>query len=153
MIIFLTGGTGFIGKKFIHEALKKNHIIYAVTRKKYKKNQQNLYWLKGSIDRLAWSKYLKKADVIVHMAATGVNSDVSLTEARNTNVIKPFKLLLNAFNSNCYNWLIIGSASEYGIQAKQRKKLSNKTIELPESIYEKTKYSFSTLCLSLSKQY
>ena len=37
MKIFLTGGTGFIGKKFIQEALKNNHVIYAVTRRKLKK--------------------------------------------------------------------------------------------------------------------
>ena len=37
MKIFLTGGTGFIGKKFIKEATKLKHIIYAVTRKKKKK--------------------------------------------------------------------------------------------------------------------
>lgn len=153
MKIFLTGGTGFIGKKFIQEALKKNHVIYAVTRRKFKKKQRNLYWLKGSIDKQAWSKYLKKSDVLVHMAAAGVNSKVSLKEAKNINVIKPFKLLINALNSNCNKWLIIGSASEYGIQARQNKKLSNKTIELPETIYEKTKYSFSYLCLYLSKQH
>ena len=32
--LFVTGGTGFIGRAFIKEAIKKNYFVYAVTRKK-----------------------------------------------------------------------------------------------------------------------
>ena len=46
MKIFLTGGSGFIGKKFIKEAISAGHTIYAVTRKKRKK-KKNLVWLQG----------------------------------------------------------------------------------------------------------
>ena len=68
MKIFLTGGSGFIGKVFIKEALKRKHFIYAITRKIMKKKKtKNLTWLKGEIDK-DWSKYLKKSDVLVHMA-------------------------------------------------------------------------------------
>ena len=34
MKIFLTGGSGFIGKAFLKVAVKHGHIIYAVSRKK-----------------------------------------------------------------------------------------------------------------------
>ena len=61
MIIFLTGGSGFIGRKFINEALEVGHFIYAVSRKN-KKNKKNLVWLKGDLDK-DWNKYLKKSDV------------------------------------------------------------------------------------------
>ena len=39
MKIFLTGGSGFIGKVFIKEALKRKHFIYAITRKIMKKKR------------------------------------------------------------------------------------------------------------------
>ena len=42
MKIFLTGGTGFIGRKFIQQALKKKHTIYALTRKNMKKKMEIL---------------------------------------------------------------------------------------------------------------
>lgn len=35
--LFVTSGTGFVGKAFIDEAIKKNYFIYALTRKKNKK--------------------------------------------------------------------------------------------------------------------
>ena len=32
--LFVTGGTGFVGRAFIKEAIKKNYFVYAITRKK-----------------------------------------------------------------------------------------------------------------------
>jgi len=151
MKIFLTGGSGFIGKGFIKESLKNGHIIYAISRKKMQ-SKKNLIWLKGDLDK-DWSIYLKKTHVLVHMAAVGVNRDVTIKEAVNVNVIKPYKLLINAINSKCCNWLIIGSASEYGKQAELKKPLSIKTKELPETNYEKTKYLFTKLSISLSSKF
>ena len=151
MKIFLTGGSGFIGKGFIKESLKNGHIIYAISRKKMQ-SKKNLIWLKGDLDK-DWSIYLKKTHVLVHMAAVGVNRDVTIKEAVNVNVIKPYKLLINAINSKCCNWLIIGSASEYGKQAELKKPLSIKTKELPETNYEKSKYLFTKLSISLSSEF
>ena len=151
MKIFLTGGSGFVGRKFIKEALKVGHVIYAITRKNKKKNK-NLIWLKGDLDK-DWSRYLKKSKVLVHMAAAGVNKHIDLEEAINVNILKPHKLLMNAINSKCFNWIIIGSASEYGEQAKLKKPLSNKTKEFPETNYEVTKNLFTKLSISLSKKY
>jgi nucleoside-diphosphate-sugar epimerase len=151
MIIFLTGGTGFIGKKFIREALSSGHKIYAVSRKTMQ-SKKNLIWLKGNIDK-DWSTYLKKSHVLIHMAAVGVNKDTSLKDSVTANVIKPYKLLINAINSNCINWLIIGSASEYGKQAAKVKPLGIRTKELPETNYEKSKYFFTKLSTSLSVKF
>ena len=151
MIIFLTGGNGFIGKRFIKEALNAGHKIYAISRKKTQ-SKKNLTWLKGDLDK-DWSVYLKKSHVLIHMAAAGVNKDITLKEAVIVNVVKPYKLLINAINSNCVNWLIIGSASEYGKQAEQKKPLGTKTKELPETNYEKSKYLFTKLSISLSSEF
>jgi nucleoside-diphosphate-sugar epimerase len=151
MIIFLTGGNGFIGKKFIKEALSSGHQIYAVSRKKMQ-NKKNLTWLKGNLDN-DWTTYLKRSHVLIHMAAVGVNKDITLEEAITANVIKPYKLLINAINSDCADWLIIGSASEYGKQAAKKKPLGIKTKELPETNYEKSKYLFTKLSTSLSVKF
>ena len=40
MKIFLTGGTGYIGTNFIKYALKKNHKIYATSRRKKIKREK-----------------------------------------------------------------------------------------------------------------
>ena len=73
MKIFLTGGTGFIGKEFIAQASNKGFFIFAVSRKNVKKKIKNVKWLKGEIDK-DWDKYLSKVDVVVHLASLGVIS-------------------------------------------------------------------------------
>tara|TARA_Y100000741_G_C18210339_1_gene541477 strand:- start:170 stop:1003 length:834 start_codon:yes stop_codon:yes gene_type:complete len=152
MVIFLTGGSGFIGKKFINKALEAGHFIYCVSRKN-KKNKKNLVWLKGDISK-SWNKYLKRSDVLIHMSAAGVyKKNISYKEAINVNLLKPRKLLINAINSKCFNWVIIGSASEYGRNTFLKKNLSISTKALPETNYEKSKFYFTQLCLDLSKKY
>ena len=141
MIIFLTGGSGFVGKRFITETLRLGHFIYATTRKN-KKNKKNLIWLKGGFDN-NWNRYLKKSDVLVHMAAAGVNKkNVSFNEAIRVNLLMPSKLLMNAINSNCLKWIIIGTASEYGKSSISKKALSVNTQALPETNYELSKFYF-----------
>ncbi len=66
--IFLTGGSGFIGRRFIKSALSNGHFIYAVSRNRKFVNKKNLIWLIGEIDS-DWKKYMKKSDVLVHLAA------------------------------------------------------------------------------------
>ena len=152
MIIFLTGGSGFIGRKFINEALEASHFIYAVSRKN-KKNKKNLVWLKGDLGK-DWNKYLIKSDVLVHMAAAGVyKKNISFKEAIKVNLLMPCKLLINAINSKCFKWIIIGSASEYGRSTFLKKVLSVSTQAHPETNYEKSKFYFTQLCLELSKKY
>ena len=74
MKLFVTGGSGFLGKSFIKEATKKNNFVYLLSRKK--KNNYNLKVKKltGKLND-NWSKYFKKTDVIVHLAAAGVQAD------------------------------------------------------------------------------
>ena len=150
MKIFLTGATGFVGKNFLIEALKKGHTIYAPSRKK-RKNKKNLHWLKGSFDK-NWKKELRECDVLIHLAAAGVNKkDVSLKEAIDVNVVKSKNLLVNAANAKCKNWLIVGSASEYGKTALSKRKLNKNSKLLPETNYEISKYFFSDLSIKIAK--
>jgi thioester reductase-like protein len=39
MNLFLTGATGFVGKEFLKYVKKKKIFIYAIGKKKYKKNK------------------------------------------------------------------------------------------------------------------
>ena len=68
MKIFVTGGTGFIGKSFIKEATKKNNYIYSLMRKKNRELNPKVKPLFGKL-KDDWFKYLKETDVVVHLAA------------------------------------------------------------------------------------
>ena len=94
MKIFLTGGTGFIGKNFCNLVAKKGDFVYAVSRKKRINTQKNIKWLCGDFSD-DWSKELSKSDLLVHFAAAGVNQN-NKKEIFNTNIFKSIKLLENS---------------------------------------------------------
>ncbi len=149
MKIFLTGGSGFIGKNFIKLALSEQHVIYAVTRKK-RKNEKNLIWLKGKLDK-NW-KELKNSDILVHLASSGVtNQNNSLKSCMKSNVFLPFQLLLNSIRHGCKNWIIVGTSSEFGETLKKKQKLNINSKRKPNNNYGLSKYIFSELVFSLTK--
>ena len=91
MKIFLTGGTGFIGKQFIRQATKEGNYIFATTRKRTNKKIKNVKWLVGPFEK-NW-KELKNSDVLVHLAGAGVYEKyASFKRCYLVNVIKSLKL-------------------------------------------------------------
>jgi len=152
MKIFLTGGTGFLGKNFIKQAVKKNNYIFATTRKKKNKKIKNLKWLVGPFDK-NW-KELKNSDVLVHMAAAGVYQKYTpFKKCYAVNVVQSSRLLNNAIRANCLKWVIIGSCTEY--QIKNRKithKFLQENKKSPYFNYAFSKFLFSNICLNLSKK-
>tara|TARA_B110000438_G_C15675982_1_gene590222 strand:+ start:110 stop:949 length:840 start_codon:yes stop_codon:yes gene_type:complete len=152
MKIFLTGASGFLGKNLIKEAIKKGHFIYAPSRKKKNTKYKNVKWLFGSFND-NWKAQLRDSDVLVHLAAAGVNNKtISFNDAFKVNVTMSLKLLLNALRFKCNNWVIVGSSSEYGKSAIKKKKLTIYSKILPETNYEVTKAIFSFLSFNLAKK-
>lgn len=117
MKIFLTGGTGFIGSHFIHEALKHGHEISALRGQKNKKNYQNkekLIWINSDLDNVD-KKYLKDHDVLVHLAAFSANTPYEdLDKCIYWNVYAPTNLFLRAYEVGITNYVVTGSCFEYG---------------------------------------
>lgn len=153
MNIFVTGGTGFVGKNFIQKA-KKNNFIFATTRKINNVKSKNIKWLQGDFT-CNWKKELKKSDVLIHIAAAGVkeNGKENKNNIYNCNVIKSLKLLLNAIKYGCKNFVIVSTSSEYGKSSFDKKKLSIKSIRKPNTHYAMSKAIFSNIVFELSKKY
>lgn len=151
MKIFVTGGTGYLGKNFIELALKRNHYIFATTRE-HKKNKKNLKWLKGPFYK-NW-KELKKADVLIHFAAEGVyNKSCSLKKCIDVNLIKSQRLIFNALNAKCRKWIIISSCYEKILNYKDIVKRKFKDKKNHQYFnYALSKYLFTKLCISIAKK-
>ena len=135
MRIFLTGSSGFIGRKFAILAAKKGNYIYAPIRKKKKKffKHRNIKWLVGDFDK-DWKYELSKSDILVHLAADGVNKNFS-KNIYEVNIFKSLKLFKNAIRAGCKKWLIVSTSSEYGKNKKSKRKLMLNTNRIPDSDY------------------
>ena len=145
MKIFVTGSSGFIGKSFIKEASKKNNFIFSLSRKKQKKINSKVKNLCGKLED-DWSKYLKKTDVVVHLAAAGVQSNqAKQKEIFKTNVINSYKFINNAIEAGCTKFLIISTSSEYGYKSTQIKKIGIKLPRKPKDHYSISKAKFTDL--------
>ena len=68
MIIALTGGTGFVGKRVIALATEAGHKIRALTRRP-QDDQQHVTWITGALDTpLALAMLVEGAEAVVHVA-------------------------------------------------------------------------------------
>ena len=152
MKIFLTGASGFIGKNFYKLAIKKGCSIYAPTRKRKKNKNNNIKWLKGDFD-LDWKKELSSSDILVHLAASGLNTTDG-KEIYDTNIFKSINLLKNAIKYKCKKWLIISTSSEFGLIKKNKCiKFTKKTNRIPEDDYGLSKAIFTDFCINLAKKF
>lgn len=148
MNIFVTGANGFIGKNFI-EKLKTNKkfFIYALGRKKNIKNTK-IRWLNGDLSD-NWTKYLKKTDILVHLAASGIKKKDTIETIFKTNVIDSYSLIESAISYGCKKFLIASTSSEY---VQNKKGMSLNTKRYPENYYGLSKCVFSDLIFNLSKK-
>ena len=153
MKIFLTGASGFIGRKFAILAAREGNFIYAPVRKKIfsLSSHKNIKWLIGNFDK-DWKKELSKSDILVHLATSGVNTNTS-KNIYDTNIFRSLNLLNNSIQAKCKKWLIISTSSEYGMIKEGNKKLSIHTNRIPENDYGLSKAIFSDECQNLAKKF
>ncbi len=148
MKIFLTGASGFLGKNFINSLIFKNYRVFAPSRKKRKSRKIN--WLYGDFDK-NWDNQLKKSDVLVHFASTGIN-EKNAKNIYEINYFKSLNLLHNAIKNKCKKWLIISTSSEYGFNSKKMIKISTKSNRIPKTDYGMSKALFTDASLRLAKK-
>lgn len=70
-VIFLTGGSGFLGQHFIHLCSTKNWRLKCLARHIPSSRLNNrVQWIKGSLEKKnSWKSHLKGCDTVVHLAA------------------------------------------------------------------------------------
>ena len=104
MNIFVTGGTGFIGKCLINRLRNINCNIYAIDRKeKYKSLKSNsINWIPKGLEDLNLDD-LKNIHTIIHLAAVGVSPQkASKIDLEFFNVYQSLRLIKLADEAKLY---------------------------------------------------
>lgn len=149
MRIFITGGTGFIGKPLL-ELLSPKHQLLVLSRRPPKKNQNNITFIKGNLSNLPRLKsYIKrfKPEAIIHLAWEGL-PDYSVSQSFK-NLKYSLDLMLLAQEIGCSKFLGAGTCWEYG---QRSGKLSEELASQPLNIFALAKDCFRRLGEAVSRE-
>lgn len=121
MRIFLTGGTGFIGKHVFKRLVTQGHTVLLLSREA----RQEMFGLKtfpkrvsvirGNLQNInAWKKRVRrfKPDVLIHLAWEGLPKTSIEPSAKN--LLASIPLFLMAAESGCRHLVAVGTQWEYG---------------------------------------
>ena len=74
--IFVTGGTGFLGKEIVKKLAQiKDYKLTVLTRRNIVSSNKNIQFVDGDIlDKKSFEKYIVESDIILHIAGIGSGS-------------------------------------------------------------------------------
>ena len=150
MRIFITGGTGFIGKPLVELLRQAGHRLLVLSRRPPKKKQAGTTLLKGDLSTLSKLKpSLKKfkPETVIHLAWEGI-PDYSASQSIK-NLKYSLDLMLLAAAIGCKKFIAAGTCWEYGNRIGAVGEAM--TVE-PSEIFPLTKDCFRRLAESVSRQ-
>jgi len=119
MRIFITGGTGFVGKYIVKELRKGGHELLLLSRVN-RRSEVGIHYLRGDISDVSkWEKKLKifKPQAAVHLAWEGLPSqefDVTVK-----NLVGGLNCVRALGEAGCKMVVVAGSDQEYGHTGKK----------------------------------
>lgn len=150
MRIFITGGTGFIGK-FVVDKLKENNQLLLLTHSKKSSPSKKIKFIKGDLENInGLKKQLKKfkPELAIHIAWEGIPDYGIETSIKNLNYgLKLYSLLAEI---NCQTILTTGSCWEYGGQ--NGKLAEDKIFPKPFNAFTAAKNSLNFLGQEIAKK-
>ena len=152
MKVFITGGSGFLGKHIVSQLDDNGIPVCSLSRSKYTSMpSDNVEILQANMTDDISSK-LQECDVLIHAAAHGVNpAKATWEECFSVNVSQSLKLWLQAVNNGIKNFIIIGSCFEYGDSASDYSCIPVTAPLKPTGPYHSSKAAATMAALGLAK--
>jgi UDP-glucose 4-epimerase len=161
MRIFLTGSTGFIGKKLSNHLLKNYHQILAPIRNvnlEILPNHTNLnfIYIEDKGINKNYSDSLTKVDLVIHCAGTAhmmrENKNDCLQLYREVNVYDTINLAKQAASHGVKRFIFLSSIKVNGEQTFPSKSFKHDDVSKPEDPYAISKFEAEEALKSLSNK-
>lgn len=150
MNIFITGGTGFIGRQLVLKLEKTQHSLLLLTRNRHLESNRKVRYLIGNLHNIRkWqSEFMTfKPDIVIHLAWEGLpdhHADIS-----KTNLDFGLDLVQLSAKLGCKLFISTGSGWEYGIQSG---KLSENNVSVPFDAFTAAKHALNGLGWEIAKE-
>lgn len=150
MKIFITGGTGFVGKHTVKALKKQGHRLMLLSRNNKNHNTAGVKFIKGNLNKVRdWKQEVLRfsPNIVIHLAWEGL-PDHHVNISKN-NLEWSLNLVQLASEAKCRLFVATGSGWEYGIQ---HGKLSENTSPNPFDAYTAAKHSVNTFGWEIAKE-
>lgn len=152
--LVVTGGTGFLGSAFVRHAVRRGAEVTVVAREgadgwRLRPVSGHFRPMVGSLADLAGRRMSRPPDVVLHLAAAGVDQSFDDVDTMvETNVRGTGQALQFARNNCASRFLLVGSSGEYG----PGEDLDEEAALRPSSEYGATRAAASLLARSFGQR-
>jgi nucleoside-diphosphate-sugar epimerase len=153
MHAFVTGASGFIGRRLVEKLLRKDWTVRALIHDRTLSiESRGLEYVRGDIERdSAWHEALVGTDVLFHLAAALGGSPLNKKEFQRTNAAGTRKVLQAAQKAGIKKTIHFSSAGVLGA-VKQGDKADELYPLHPLSIYDQTKLEGEQIALQMAQE-
>ena len=152
--IYITGGTGFIGRNLISLLNSRGHKCFVITRKPSSYNNSSIHFLK--CDLLNCENFdslfkIAKPDLLIHLAWDIKTKDYSSSKVNLLWLEKSIQLCKSFIRSGGKKVIVAGTCFEYDLSRKVILKENSPCV--PTTLYGQSKQKLHKSLYKLCKQY